>query len=146
MRGEGRQETSRYGARNDCTRSFQFVLEAILSAVQYSASAVLRRAFTIIRKTNNCSLLLRCIDYSDPHHPVLWVISPHAWYKVAGSGWWDFVAPHPLYAPVFEPSRRTFAISCLVARCLQSRCEPRQRSSILDVGQLIVSCIGLACV
>lgn len=64
---------------------------------------------------------IRCIDYSDPMHPVLWVISPHAWYKVAGAGWWDFVAPHPMYAPIFEPSRRAFAVSCLVARCLQSR-------------------------
>ncbi|CAM9362910.1 unnamed protein product, partial [Ectocarpus sp. 4 AP-2014] len=61
-----------------------------------------------------------CIDYSDTNHPVLWIISGHAWYKVAGSGWWDFVAPHPIYAPVFEPSRKSFALTCLVARALQS--------------------------
>ena len=65
---------------------------------------------------------IRCIDYSDCHHPVLWIISAHAWYKVAGSGWWDFVSPHPIYAPIFEASRITFAVSCLVARSLQSRC------------------------
>lgn len=65
---------------------------------------------------------LRCIDYSDAHHPVLWIISPNAWYKVAGSGWWDFVLPHPIYASIFEPSRKTFALACLVTRCLQTRC------------------------
>lgn len=63
----------------------------------------------------------RCIDYSDTQRPVLWIISAHAWYKVAGSGWWDFVAPHPIYSPYFEPSRRVFALSCLVARALQAR-------------------------
>lgn len=52
---------------------------------------------------------------------MLWIISKHAWYKVAGSGWWDFVAPHPTYAPFFEPSRKVFALACLVARALQSR-------------------------
>lgn len=53
---------------------------------------------------------------------MLWIISEHAWYKVAGSGWWDFVGPHPIYASIFEVSRLTFAVTCLVARCLQSRC------------------------
>lgn len=67
------------------------------------------------------SHLIRCIDYSDTQRPVLWIISEHAWYKVAGSGWWDFVAPHPTYAPFFEPSRKVFALACLVARALQSR-------------------------
>lgn len=52
---------------------------------------------------------------------MLWFISPNAWYKVAGAAWWDFVAPHPLYARIFEPARRGFAAACLVARCLQSR-------------------------
>lgn len=52
---------------------------------------------------------------------MLWIISKHAWYKVAGSGWWDFVAPHSTYAPYFEPSRKVFALACLVARALQSR-------------------------
>ncbi|CAN0543406.1 unnamed protein product, partial [Ectocarpus sp. 12 AP-2014] len=74
-----------------------------------------------------------CIDYSDTNHPVLWIISGHAWYKVAGSGWWDFVAPHPIYAPVFEPSRKSFALTCLVARALQSS----PTSSLAAVGRRV---------
>lgn len=80
------------------------------------------------KPTGSCSFRVldlrkraRCIDHSDPAHPVLWFISPNAWYKVAGAAWWDFVAPHPLYARIFEPARRGFAAACLVARCLQSR-------------------------
>lgn len=82
-------------------------------------------AYCTHRATNNKTPTTsdRCIDYSDPLHPVLWIITPHAWYKVAGAGWWDFVAPHSTYAAVFEPSRRTFAVASLVARCIQSRRE-----------------------
>ncbi|CAN0477703.1 unnamed protein product, partial [Ascophyllum nodosum] len=61
-----------------------------------------------------------CIDVSDPQSPILWIISSNAWYKVAGSGWWDFVQPDPHYAPLFEPSRTAFVVTSLVARCLKA--------------------------
>lgn len=92
----------------------------VLPPVSGSARLQRNRAFLLILFVPFAADT-RCIDYSDTNHPVLWIISGHAWYKVAGSGWWDFVAPHPIYAPVFEPSRKSFALTCLVARALQSR-------------------------
>ena len=57
-----------------------------------------------------------CLDYSDGD-PTLWVITPHAWYKVAGplSG----LLPHAHYRKTFTHVRMLFESSYLVAYVLK---------------------------
>ncbi|TMW68693.1 hypothetical protein Poli38472_006161 [Pythium oligandrum] len=57
-----------------------------------------------------------CLDYSEGD-PTLWVITPHAWYKIAGplSG----VLPHPSYRTKFQHVRKLFEASYLVAYVLK---------------------------
>ncbi|KAI9907775.1 hypothetical protein PsorP6_003841 [Peronosclerospora sorghi] len=57
-----------------------------------------------------------CLDYAEGD-PTLWVITPHAWYKIAGplSG----LLPHPSYRHVFEHVRLLFEASYLVAYVLK---------------------------
>lgn len=57
-----------------------------------------------------------CLDYSDGD-PTLWVITPHAWYKIAGplSG----MLPHAHYRETFKHVRMLFEASYLVAYVLK---------------------------
>lgn len=57
-----------------------------------------------------------CLDYSEGD-PTLWVITPHAWYKIAGplSG----LLPHPYYRGTFKHVRMLFEASYLVAYVLK---------------------------
>ncbi|TDH70587.1 uncharacterized protein CCR75_001862 [Bremia lactucae] len=58
-----------------------------------------------------------CLDYADGD-PTLWVITPHAWYKIAGplSG----LLPHPSYRQTFKHVRYLFEASYLVAYVLKA--------------------------
>ncbi|CAI5744545.1 unnamed protein product [Peronospora destructor] len=57
-----------------------------------------------------------CLDYAEGD-PTLWVITPHAWYKIAGplSG----MLPHSSYRQVFKHVRHLFEASYLVAYVLK---------------------------
>lgn len=57
-----------------------------------------------------------CLDYSEGD-PTLWVITPHAWYKIAGplSG----LLPHAYYRETFKHVRMLFESSYLVAYVLK---------------------------
>ncbi|DBA00739.1 TPA: hypothetical protein N0F65_001210 [Lagenidium giganteum] len=57
-----------------------------------------------------------CLDYSEGD-PTLWVITPYAWYKIAGplAG----LLPHPSYRSVFKHVRSLFEASYLVAYVLK---------------------------
>lgn len=57
-----------------------------------------------------------CLDYSEGD-PTLWVITPHAWYKIAGplSG----LLPHVSYRETFKHVRMLFESSYLVAYVLK---------------------------
>ncbi|KAL8005359.1 putative bromodomain, DDT domain, DNA (cytosine-5)-methyltransferase 1, replication foci [Plasmopara halstedii] len=57
-----------------------------------------------------------CLDYAEGD-PTLWVITPHAWYKIAGplSG----LLPHPSYRHIFQHVRCLFEASYLVAYVLK---------------------------
>ncbi|KAG2766648.1 hypothetical protein PC129_g6448 [Phytophthora cactorum] len=57
-----------------------------------------------------------CLDYAEGD-PTLWVITPHAWYKIAGplSG----LLPHPSYRHTFKHVRYLFEASYLVAYVLK---------------------------
>lgn len=57
-----------------------------------------------------------CLDYSEGD-PTLWVITPDAWYKIAGplSG----LLPHPYYRKTFKHVRMLFESSYLVAYVLK---------------------------
>ncbi|CAI5739273.1 unnamed protein product [Hyaloperonospora brassicae] len=57
-----------------------------------------------------------CLDYAEGD-PTLWVVTPHAWYKIAGplSG----MLPHASYRHTFKHVRRLFEASYLVAYVLK---------------------------
>ncbi|UIZ26710.1 hypothetical protein KXD40_001766 [Peronospora effusa] len=57
-----------------------------------------------------------CLDYAEGD-PTLWVVTPHAWYKIAGplSG----MLPHASYRQVFKHVRHLFEASYLVAYVLK---------------------------
>ncbi|CAH0517831.1 unnamed protein product [Peronospora belbahrii] len=57
-----------------------------------------------------------CLDYAEGD-PTLWVVTPHAWYKIAGplSG----MLPHSSYRDVFKHVRHLFEASYLVAYVLK---------------------------
>uniref|UniRef100_M4C262 Bromo domain-containing protein n=1 Tax=Hyaloperonospora arabidopsidis (strain Emoy2) TaxID=559515 RepID=M4C262_HYAAE len=57
-----------------------------------------------------------CLDYAEGD-PTLWVVTPHAWYKIAGplSG----LLPHSSYRHTFKHVRRLFEASYLVAYVLK---------------------------
>lgn len=57
-----------------------------------------------------------CLDYAEGD-PTLWVVTPYAWYKIAGplSG----LLPHPSYRKAFQHVRHLFEASYLVAYVLK---------------------------
>lgn len=57
-----------------------------------------------------------CLDYAEGD-PTLWVVTPHAWYKIAGplSG----LLPHSSYRQTFQHVRHLFEASYLVAYVLK---------------------------
>ena len=76
-----------------------------------------------------------CLDYS-PGNPTLWIITPEAWYKIAGplSG----VFPHSSYRPSFDRPRRMFEAAFQAAQVLKDRIHPSRSKRKLSYRQTML--------